>query len=144
MDSTIPANRSLVTCQNFVLIIFNVDTTSMEPVFAYFTFNSFLIHLHGGTTYLTIFVFVGIFSAYCFELLRFFTSEFEFFRPCADAMINLIVKKSVSEKNVSDKKCVNRILTVKPLADSVLCLRLHYTLLCNLFHSPIVFEKKFC
>jgi len=31
-------------------------------------------------------------------------SEFEFFRPCADAMINLIVKKSVSEKNVSDKK----------------------------------------
>ena len=39
-------------------------------------------------------------------------SEFEFFRPCADAMINLIVKKSVSEKNVSDKKCVNRILTV--------------------------------
>ena len=36
-------------------------------------------------------------------------SEFEFFRPCADAMINLIVKKSVSEKNVSDKKCVNRM-----------------------------------
>ena len=27
-------------------------------------------------------------------------SEFEFFRPCADAMINLIVKKSVSEKKM--------------------------------------------
>ena len=68
-------------------------------------------------------------------------SEFEFFRPCGDAMINLIVKKVLVTKNVSDKK---NVLTVKPLADSVLCLRLHYTLLCNLFHSPIVFEKKFC
>jgi len=98
-------NRSfLVACQHFILIVFDVHTISIKPVFAYFALNSFLIHFHGGTTYLTIFVFVGIFSAYCFEYLRFFMSEFEFFRPCADAMINLIVKKSVSEKNVSDKK----------------------------------------
>ena len=85
-------NRSLlVTCQDFILIIFNIDTTSMEPVFAYFTFNPFLIHLHWGTTFLTLFAFITTFSAYSFEFLR----------PCADAMINQI-----------RKKCVSRILTV--------------------------------